>query len=58
MRANPHPLLRSFGLGTAVWIVVVLLLTLFTRGISSYAAGGLMASLVVLPGLATGLVLR
>lgn len=58
VRANPHPFLRSFGLGTAVWLVVVLLLTLLTRGISSYAAGGLLASLVLLPGVATGLVLR
>ena len=57
-RVNPHPFLRSFAAGGAVYAVVLLLLALFTSGITSYAAGDLLATLVLMPGIATGLVLR
>ena len=56
-RANPHPFLRSFGWGTAIFSVVIVLL-LVTWGITDYAAGVLLATLVLMPGFATALILR
>lgn len=56
-RANPHPWLRSFGIATVVYGVVVAA-ALLGPGISDYQAGGLLASIVIFPGLATALLLR
>lgn len=56
-RVNPHPFLRSIGISTLVYVVVTSVMAL-TVGITSYQVGGLFPQIALIPGLATGLLLR
>jgi hypothetical protein len=56
-RVNPHPFLRSLGVGSAVYLFFLFGLWV-TVGVTDYEAGEWFASIALIPGLATGLLLR
>jgi hypothetical protein len=55
--ANPHPFLRSFGAATVLFVIAALVVSA-TAGLTSYGAGRLFGSVVLIPAVVTGFIVR